>query len=686
MGETVAYFQVNLVGSEPDDTQNVIDIHENEQFYLGRNPEFCRHYWQDPTISNRHLRIHCVIFEQNPPLVYATDVSTNGTFIKKRSIDSSSSQGRGVRMGRKGGSFLLDDGDELHISNTITLLYRSMNEVDDEELTVVQQRETISFASHFLVTGRVLGQGGYGKVLVAIHRKTQRQFACKIIDLKTLFASIPVHLRRSTREGDLTHAKRRWPTTVTNSFREFDVLKDLSHPNIITIKKIYYSVNSIYIFQELVSGGDLFSYLEFKGGRLNHVETAVIIRQVLKGIEYLHEQGIVHRDLKPDNILMSSPTQGARVVITDFGNARFLPKEQNTIVRRRSLRQRMFTLTGTLEYVAPEVHKRNDVIPVELGYSKSVDMWSIGIITAGLLGEVLFTNRNHPEYDRNPGKVIFSLSSKCDLSVLDDENHKIWRSVGHRPKDFIRNLLVLREEDRMTATEALAHSWFSNKYHAAEFDAVYERAICDWQPHRKVFRLVEQIPESVTELDTPSADGMQFSEHIVSQYFTRPSQLSRSSEASDYEERWKYREPDKELEEHEEPEAYEERRTGFKKRKIHEEREGYEGSGHYDEGEDYEEQEGYGECQDHEAHGENGEASIEDARQQQQSQPDNAPDEFWHPPQRSHETYINNPICQGTMGMYSRYVDNDQDSEHYGYDDSMGEALDVLDQQAENHG
>ena len=86
------------------------------------------------------------------------------------------------------------------------------------------------------------------------------------------------------------------------------------------------------------------------------MEAAVIVRQILKGVLYLHDQNIVHRDLKPDNILMTSLDDGARIVITDFGNARFLPEEENIAPdanARGLFRRRMFSLCGTLEYTAP---------------------------------------------------------------------------------------------------------------------------------------------------------------------------------------------------------------------------------------------------------------------------------------------------------------------------------------------
>jgi serine/threonine protein kinase len=100
-----------------------------------------------------------------------------------------------------------------------------------------------------------------------------------------------------------------------------------------------------YIFQELVTGGDLFSYLERKNGQLSDVTAAVIIRQILIALEYLHDQNIVHRDLKPENILMTSLASGCRVVLTDFGHAKKIDNHS----------ARMNTMAGTFEYIAPSV-------------------------------------------------------------------------------------------------------------------------------------------------------------------------------------------------------------------------------------------------------------------------------------------------------------------------------------------
>lgn len=83
------------------------------------------------------------------------------------------------------------------------------------------------------------------------------------------------------------------------------------------------------------------------------IEAAVIIRQILKGVDYLHDQGVVHRDLKSDNILLASTKSGTRVVITDFGQARYLPRLVTSDTLEGHATSRMATLVGTVGFTAP---------------------------------------------------------------------------------------------------------------------------------------------------------------------------------------------------------------------------------------------------------------------------------------------------------------------------------------------
>ena len=152
------------------------------------------------------------------------------------------------------------------------------------------------------------------------------------------------------------------------------------------------------------------------------------------------------------------------------------------------------------------------------GYSKAVDMWSIGVIAAMLLsGESIFANhirRDRPDFNSQ----VLHAAAKCDLSKL--ELASVWHSVGNRPKNLIKNLLVLDESARLTAKGALQHAWFTASRYCAELDQLYLEAVKGWRPRPKVFRLVEQLDvERLQSNETRRSSGHSVTDAQKSTYF-----------------------------------------------------------------------------------------------------------------------------------------------------------------------
>lgn len=138
-----------------------------------------------------------------------------------------------------------------------------------------------------------------------------------------------------------------------------------------------------------------------------------------------------------------------------------------------------------------EVFRLNPTVPPGYGYTKAVDIWSIGVIAAMLLsGESIFGNFLDPTREDFDYEVA-QAAAECDLRVLDWG--QAWKPVSSRPKDLIRKLLELDEKSRLTAKEALEHIWFTAPEYRAELDALFQETIKDWQPRRKVFRLMEKL-------------------------------------------------------------------------------------------------------------------------------------------------------------------------------------------------
>ena len=94
------------------------------------------------------------------------------------------------------------------------------------------------------------------------------------------------------------------------------------------------------------------------------------MKSILEGVSYLHSKGIVHRDLKPENILISNKDDITNLKIIDFG----LTAKYNDACPLSLLDAQW----GTILYMAPEVALKQE-------YSKSIDIWSLGIIMYNLL-------------------------------------------------------------------------------------------------------------------------------------------------------------------------------------------------------------------------------------------------------------------------------------------------------------
>lgn len=102
---------------------------------------------EDPTVSNKHVRIYSVLFEDHdgsdiPPLVYAEDLSLNGTYWN------------GVRMTKGNGGVLLGEGDELRISPRLTLGFYPADAVSHESVDEIQEaeKEVPAFIRYYLGT------------------------------------------------------------------------------------------------------------------------------------------------------------------------------------------------------------------------------------------------------------------------------------------------------------------------------------------------------------------------------------------------------------------------------------------------------------------------------------------------------------------------------------------------------
>ena len=253
-----------------------------------------------------------------------------------------------------------------------------------------------------------IGKGKFGLVKAGINKETKKPVAIKIMAKKNMDKS------------DMELAKV-----------EIDILKISQHPNIIKLYDVFENEHYIYIIMENCSGGDLLSYFEYHEYELPETKVCEIIHKLSMAVYYLHSYGIVHRDLKPENILMTDLSASADIRLLDFGLSKIIGNDEKCTEPY-----------GTLSFVAPEVLQGKP-------YDKSVDLWSIGIITFLLLCGYLPFDDKHSERE---------IARQTIQDPVPYES-KIWSKLSPEAKIFVDGLLQKKPEKRYTIKEVLEHPW-----------------------------------------------------------------------------------------------------------------------------------------------------------------------------------------------------------------------------------
>ena len=193
----------------------------------------------------------------------------------------------------------------------------------------------------------VVGRGAFG--VVRISHKRSETGSEKLYAVK--------EFRRRPEETEKKYSKR-----LT---AEFCISSSLRHPNVIHTLDLLKDAKGDYCeVMEFCAGGDLYT-LVLSAGKLEVQEADCFFKQMMRGVEYMHEMGVAHRDLKPENLLLT--THGG-LKITDFGNGecfRMAWENESHMVSG---------LCGSAPYIAPEeyVDKEFD--------ARAVDVWACGVI------------------------------------------------------------------------------------------------------------------------------------------------------------------------------------------------------------------------------------------------------------------------------------------------------------------
>eukprot|EP00667_Euglena_gracilis_P019962 EG_transcript_21479 len=247
----------------------------------------------------------------------------------------------------------------------------------------------------------MVGRGAYGAVWKARDTKMESYVAVKLIPF-------------SVADQGLDEVRR-----------EIAILKDCQHPNIVQYHGSYLAETNLWILMEFCGGGSVCDIMSTLEQPLTEPQIAIICRESLKALAYLHQKLRIHRDVKGGNILL---TEAGEVKLADFGVSAQLV---STLSRRN-------TFVGTAYWMAPEVIQ-------ERSYDGRADIWSLGITC------IEMAELNPPLINQHPFQVLFRIPKDSPPTLCQPE---LWSSDF---QDFLSACLIKDIEKRPQATMMMKH-------------------------------------------------------------------------------------------------------------------------------------------------------------------------------------------------------------------------------------
>ncbi|KAI5959130.1 uncharacterized protein KGF55_005473 [Candida pseudojiufengensis] len=209
--------------------------------------------------------------------------------------------------------------------------------IDPSTSTIVTTK-----TSEYIVSKTPIGIGSYSKVYKCQNKTTNKNYACKKYKKLLIYGM----------ENSLIN--------------EFQILKNLtnSDPKLINLIDYFETNDSFYLVTDLANGGDLFQKITENDSKKLDISTSKqIIIQLIDCLNFLHKNNIIHRDIKTENIFFKFKNSNS-ILLGDFGLSKVI--NPNT---------KLNEICGTISYMAPEM-----LTSLNQGYSKEIDIWSIGCV------------------------------------------------------------------------------------------------------------------------------------------------------------------------------------------------------------------------------------------------------------------------------------------------------------------
>lgn len=288
----------------------------------------------------------------------------------------------------------------------------------------------------------LIKDGRVASVYTVIHTPTGKKRAMKVFNLQKMS-------KEDFTQDDLAN--------------QIQILKVLSHPNIIQLYEVFTYRKKVYMIYEYCAGGNLLDLLE-KDATFSEQNCRNIMFQILSAVNYCHSKGIAHHDLCPEHILFENTRflgpkdkegpNACPVKIINFGSYRLFSTTAsiNSPKKRRKTISTGYKPISNPYFASPESKLSNDLSSL----TEKCDIWSCGVLMYLLLsGELPFKE----DYTTvSPSTLNIAPASTLKLKFHPVE---IWDNISTESKDLVKSLLMINPQKRPTAGDALKSPFFT---------------------------------------------------------------------------------------------------------------------------------------------------------------------------------------------------------------------------------